>query len=48
MNGARARSRKREPRRSGIGTGELDRTRLANGLVDEFHFWVFVLAAGSA
>jgi hypothetical protein len=35
-------------RRSGIGTGELDRALLANGLVDEFHFWVFVLAAGSA
>ena len=29
------------------GTGELDRTLLAEGLVDELHVWVFpVLAAG--
>ncbi|MGH3038277.1 MAG: dihydrofolate reductase family protein [Gaiellaceae bacterium] len=29
------------------GTGELDRTLLANGLVDELHFWVFPVLAGS-
>ena len=28
------------------GTGELDRTLIANGLVDEFHFWVFPILAG--
>jgi dihydrofolate reductase len=28
------------------GTGELDRTLLENGLVDEFHFWVFPVLAG--
>jgi hypothetical protein len=26
------------------GTGELDRTLLEHGLIDEFHFWVPVLA----
>lgn len=30
-----------------FGTGELDRTLLANGLVDEFHFWMFPVLAGS-
>jgi dihydrofolate reductase len=29
-----------------FGTGELDRTLLAHGLVDEFHFWVFPVLAG--
>ena len=29
------------------GTGELDRTLLENGLVDEFHFWLFPVLAGS-
>lgn len=29
-----------------FGTGELDRTLIANGLVDEFHFWVFPVLAG--
>jgi dihydrofolate reductase len=29
-----------------FGTGELDRTLIANGLVDEFHFWVFPVVAG--
>ena len=29
------------------GTGELDRTLLANGLIDELHFWVFPVLAGS-
>ncbi len=30
-----------------FGTGELDRTLIANGLVDEFHFWVFPVLAGA-
>ena len=29
-----------------FGTGELDRTLLANGLVDELHLWVFPVLAG--
>jgi dihydrofolate reductase len=29
------------------GTGELDRTLMAHNLVDEFHFWLFPVAAGS-
>jgi dihydrofolate reductase len=28
------------------GTGELDRTLMEHGLVDEFHFWVFPVLAG--
>jgi dihydrofolate reductase len=40
---------KREPGENILkfGTGELDRTLIANGLVDEFHFWVFPILAGS-
>jgi dihydrofolate reductase len=30
-----------------FGTGELDRTLLDHDLVDEFHFWVFPVAAGA-
>jgi dihydrofolate reductase len=30
-----------------FGTGELDRALIANGLVDEFHFWIFPVLAGS-
>lgn len=30
-----------------FGTGELDRTLIANNLVDEFHFWMFPVVAGS-
>jgi len=30
-----------------FGTGELDRTLIENGLVDEFHFWIFPVVAGS-
>ena len=30
-----------------FGTGELDRTLLANRLIDELHFWVFPVLAGS-
>ena len=30
-----------------FGTGELDRALIANGLVDEFHFWVFPVLAGT-
>ena len=29
-----------------FGTGAVDRTLIANGLVDEFHFWVFPVLAG--
>jgi dihydrofolate reductase len=29
-----------------FGTGELDRTLVEHGLVDEFHFWVFPVLAG--
>jgi dihydrofolate reductase len=28
------------------GTGELDRTLLGHGLVDEFHFWIFPVLGG--
>ena len=31
-----------------FGTGELDRTLIENGLIDEFHFWVFPVLAGGA
>jgi dihydrofolate reductase len=30
-----------------FGTGELDRTLLEHGLVDELHFWIFPVLAGS-
>jgi dihydrofolate reductase len=30
-----------------FGTGELDRTLIANGLVDEFYLWIFPVLAGS-
>ena len=30
-----------------FGTGELDRTLLEHGLVDEFHFWLFPVLVGS-
>jgi dihydrofolate reductase len=30
-----------------FGTGELDRTLLRHNLVDEFHLWIFPVAAGS-
>jgi dihydrofolate reductase len=30
-----------------FGTGELDRTLLANNLVDELHLWMFPVVAGS-
>lgn len=30
-----------------FGTGELDRTLVQHGLVDEFHFWLFPAVAGS-
>jgi dihydrofolate reductase len=30
-----------------FGTGELDRTLIANGLIDELHLWVFPVLAGS-
>jgi dihydrofolate reductase len=30
-----------------FGTGELDRALMANELVDEFHFWLFPLVAGT-
>jgi len=30
-----------------FGTGELDRTLMQHDLVDEFHFWVFPVVAGS-
>jgi dihydrofolate reductase len=29
------------------GTGELDRTLMEHSLVDEFHFWLFPVAAGA-
>jgi dihydrofolate reductase len=29
-----------------FGTGELDRTLIANGLVDELHLWIFPVLAG--
>jgi dihydrofolate reductase len=30
-----------------FGTGELDRTLIEHGLIDEFHFWVFPVVAGA-
>ena len=30
-----------------FGTGEVDRVLIANGLIDEFHFWFFPVLAGS-
>ena len=30
-----------------FGTGELDHTLIEHGLVDEFHFWMFPVVAGS-
>lgn len=30
-----------------FGTGELDRTLLRNGLIDELHLWIFPVLAGS-
>jgi len=30
-----------------FGTGELDRTLIEHNLIDEFHFWLFPVAAGS-
>ena len=30
-----------------FGTGELDRTLMPHNLVDEFHFWLFPVVAGS-
>lgn len=30
-----------------FGTGELDRTLIENGLIDELHLWVFPVLAGS-
>lgn len=30
-----------------FGTGELDRTLMQHNLVDEFHFWLFPVVAGS-
>jgi dihydrofolate reductase len=40
---------KEEPGESMLkfGTGELDRTLLAQGLLDELHFWVFPVLAGA-
>jgi dihydrofolate reductase len=39
---------KQEPGESILnGTGELDRTLLEHGLLDELHFWVFPVLAGS-
>jgi len=29
------------------GTGELDRTLMEHNLVDEFHFWMFLVAVGA-
>jgi dihydrofolate reductase len=30
-----------------FGTGELDRTLMEHNLIDEFHFWLFPVVAGS-
>jgi len=40
---------KEQPRQNILkfGTGELDRTLLAHRLVDEYHFWIFPVVAGS-